>query len=94
MIEAATRLQVSQTVLEEQFYMIDLPALMYARERKRAEERLLQLRIAHPPTEKHEAEAFVRQLAEPLNRGADKQQDQFDAAAFAMFKARLGGGGR
>lgn len=92
LMSAAIKMGVSQVTLEREFYMIDLPLMLHAKDKAIAEERLTLLRIAHPPTEKREAEEFVRRIGAPLEAEAPNEHDELDREGLARLRRRITGG--
>lgn len=87
-MDCALMLGVSQTVLENEYYMVDLPLLIHKKTQKVAEERLVALQIALAPNMKEEGlRQFMDRLRAPLEH--DDADDEFDAKALAKLRGRL-----
>lgn len=71
--------------------MVDLPAMLHAKDKAIAEDRLTLLRIAHPPSEKQDAEAFVRQIGAPLEAERPEENDKLDREGLARLRRRITG---
>lgn len=87
-MECALELGVSQKVLENEYYMIDLPLLMYKKQRLEAERRIMDLQIAVAP---HTDEKTYRKLVDYLTSMIedDSSSDELDKEGLEKLKRKI-----
>lgn len=87
-MECALELGVSQKVLENEYYMIDLPLLLYKKQKQDAALRLLDLQIAIAPhMEEKDYRRFVEHLTKMLED--DDNPDELDKEGLEMLKRKI-----
>lgn len=88
LMEVAITLGVSQTAVETEYYMIDLPALMEKKRKKDAIDRLNQVILYNSSgMDKNDFKRFVNDLMKQA--GVDKEEQKFNRAKFEQLRAML-----
>ncbi|NUU53051.1 hypothetical protein HP548_02930 [Paenibacillus taichungensis] len=85
-------LGVTPQVLRNDYYITDLPMLLFRQTQKIAEERLAQLHIAMGPNMTEDSfKGLVEMLGWPLQDEKQQQKEEFDAVGLRSLRARLEG---
>jgi hypothetical protein len=88
-MECAVTLGVSQQAMENEYYFIDLPQVMEAHRREKAQHAILSLQIASSPyMEKDDYKAFFDGLREEAGR-SDEDDDTFDEEGLDKVRMML-----
>lgn len=86
-------LGIPTAIFKRDYYMIDLPMLLFKKTQQIAEERMALLNIALAPNMKEESfKTFVNQLSRPLMQ-EDQSPDELDKEGLQALRNRLGKGG-
>lgn len=85
-------MSVSQTVLEREYYMVDLPHILRKKTQVDAEKRLISVQIAMAPNMGQDAfEEFIEGLrSDALDGEITMDGDDFDADALARLRGKIG----
>lgn len=90
MREAALLLGVSTKMMEDEYYMIELPDILHKKTRQIAEDRLAQLQISIAPNlEEKSFKELVDNFSWVLE--TDQSTDELDREALAALRHRLEG---
>ncbi|WP_125477295.1 hypothetical protein [Paenibacillus sp. LK1] len=85
-------LGVTPQVLRNDYYITDLPMLLFRQTQKIAEERLAQLHIVMGPNMTEESfKGLVDMLGWPLQDEKQEKKEEFDATGLRSLRARLEG---
>ncbi|MFC4103597.1 hypothetical protein [Paenibacillus xanthanilyticus] len=79
-------------MLEREYYMIDMPALLVALSQREAERNLMALQIATVSQcgDADAYERFVSALTESAGVNEAKADDEFDRGAFERLRGKIG----
>ena len=93
-MHAAIRLNVSQHVVESEYFLVDIPELLRIKARHIAEERVVALQTATVSggVDKDVYERYLRQISEPL-RDVIVTEPEFDRNGLGRLRQRLDGRG-